>query len=188
MKRTWVFVLTGAALIAAALIMVEITHVAGVKPTAMYCGSDGVLTATQTIQSHRSYCLQSLSSVNNFQPNVPMVYSFRIVDDQGNTVKDLDVVHTKIMHFIVVRKDLAEFQHIHPDFNTSTGVSTLPDLTFPSDGAYRLFADFTPTASQMGPDGMKLTATPFQDVNVGDLKKYQPKSIGTEDKNKTFGQ
>ena len=154
----------------------------------IYCSSDGTLTDTKPIQSHRSYCLQSLSPVNTLQPNVPITYSFRIVDDQGNTLKDLDTVHEKIMHFIVVRKDLAEFQHIHADLNTLTGEFTVPDLIFPSGGAYRLFADFTPTTSQMGPDGMKLTATPFQDVNVGDLKKYSAKSIGTEDRNKTFGQ
>lgn len=154
----------------------------------IYCSSGGMLTNTRSIQSHRSYCLQSLVPVDNLKPNTPTMYSFRIVDDQGDTLKDLDVVHTKIMHFIAVRKDLAEFQHVHPDFTASTGVFTFPELIFPSDGAYRLFADFTPSASQMGPDGMKLTATPFQDVNVGDLKKYLPKSIGTEEKSKTFGQ
>ena len=60
-----------------------------------------------------------------------------------------NIVHEKIMHFIVIRKDLANFQHVHPDFNSSTGEFTLSNLTLPSDGEYRLFADFTPTASQM---------------------------------------
>ena len=180
--------LTGAALIAVALIVVALANVAGVKPTAtLYCNSDGVLTDAQSIQSHRSYCLQGFSSVENLLRNAPIAFSFRIVDDQGDVVKDFDVVHEKIMHFIVVRKDLAEFQHLHPDFDASTGEFTLSALTFPSNGAYRLFADFTPSAAQMGPDGMKLTVTSFQDVNVGDLSKYSPKLIGSEEKSKTFG-
>ena len=176
----------------------------------IYCSSDGTFTDTKPIQSHRSYCLQSLSSVDNLKPNAPVAYSFRIIDDQGNTLKDFDTVHEKIMHFIAVRKDLVEFQHVHPDFNASTGVFTLPDLTFRSDGIFRLFADYTASAAQMGPGGMnpvrgqsplatadlsdrasngvKLETMLFQDVNVGDMQKYRPEKVGTEEKSKTFGQ
>lgn len=146
--------------------------------TGVYCSPDGTLSSVVPIQSHRSYCLKVSSDTGNFQPNTPATFSYSIVDDQGNILKDFDTVHEKIMHFIVVRKDLANFQHVHPEFNATTGEFTLSNLTFPSDGEYRLFADFTPTASQMGPDGMKLPVTLSHDVSVGNLANYKPQPIG----------
>jgi hypothetical protein len=40
--------------------------------------------------------------------------AFRILDREGRTVRDFDVEHTKRMHFIVVRRDMTGFQHVHP--------------------------------------------------------------------------
>ena len=39
---------------------------------------------------------------------------FRILDDEGRTVRDFDIEHTKRMHLIVARRDLTGFQHLHP--------------------------------------------------------------------------
>jgi hypothetical protein len=67
--------------------------------------------------------------------------AFRIVDRRGDTVRDFDVEHTKRMHFIVVRRDLTGFQHLHPtqapDGTWSVGV------TLREAGSYRVFADFS---------------------------------------------
>jgi hypothetical protein len=150
-----------------------------------YCSSEGALTDTKPIQSHRSYCIKPTSDTSKLQPNAATNYSFSIINDLGETVHEFDTVHERNMHLIVVRKDLNNFQHLHPTFQ-HTGEFTLPDLKLPSDGQYRIFADFTPTASQMGPDGEKLPVTVFQDVNVGDLAKYKPQSIGAIDEVKTF--
>lgn len=151
-----------------------------------YCGSDGGLTSTQPIQSHRSYCIKSNAGVMSFVPNTPVAFKYSIIDDQGNTLKDLDVVHEKVMHFIVVRKDLANFQHVHPEFDSGTGEFTLSNLTLSTDGEYRLFADFTPTASQMGPNGDKLPVTIYQDIRVGNLANYKSQPIGSSERSKTF--
>ena len=66
---------------------------------------------------------------------------FRIVDERGETVRDFDVEHTKRMHVIVVRRDLAGFQHLHPtqQQNGSWAVA----VRLPLAGSYRLFADFS---------------------------------------------
>ncbi len=128
------------------------------------------------VQSHRSYTLLS-DLAETYQPKVPALYTFSIIDDQGNTIRDFQTVHEKIMHVIVVRKDLAEFQHVHPDFNTQTGQFTLANLTFPSDGQYRIFADFTPTGTQMGPDGMPLEVTLNEDISVGNVATYKPQLL-----------
>jgi hypothetical protein len=66
---------------------------------------------------------------------------FRIVDERGQTVRDFDVEHTKRMHVIVVRRDLAAFQHLHPTQNRD-GSWSVP-VRLPRAGSYRLFADFS---------------------------------------------
>lgn len=68
--------------------------------------------------------------------------SFTVRDKQGATVKDLQIVHEKPMHLLVVSKDLAEFYHIHPEQSADGGYRV--SHNFPNGGEYRLYADFTP--------------------------------------------
>lgn len=139
-------------------------------------------------QSHRTYSLKLTSPTNNFQPNVQTTITYKIVDEQGNVLKDFTVDHTKLMHFILVRKDLQDFQHIHPDLNKDTGEFTIP-TTFSENGPYRLFADFVPAGAQMGEMGMPLGVTAYQDVNVGDLAKFAPQDVTVDTQTtKTYGQ
>jgi hypothetical protein len=66
--------------------------------------------------------------------------AFEIVDHAGRAVRDFEVEHDKRMHFIVVRRDLQGFQHLHPRLRgdgTWTGW-----VRFVRGGAYRVFADF----------------------------------------------
>ena len=67
--------------------------------------------------------------------------AFRIADRNGKTVRDFDVEHTKRMHFIVVRRDMTGFQHLHPTENPD-GTWSVP-ATLPDAGSYRVFADFS---------------------------------------------
>jgi hypothetical protein len=66
---------------------------------------------------------------------------FRIVGDDGATVRDFDVEHTKRMHLIVVRRDLTGFQHLHPTM-APDGEWSVP-LRLAAPGTYRVFADFS---------------------------------------------
>lgn len=68
-----------------------------------------------------------------------VTYRFRIVGDDG-PVTDFDVQHTKRMHLIVVRRDFAGFQHLHPTMD-ATGAWAVP-ITISEAGVYRVFADF----------------------------------------------
>jgi hypothetical protein len=70
-------------------------------------------------------------------------FRFRVVDDAGATVRGFDVEHTKRLHLIAVRRDLTGFQHLHPRQDASGAWRT--DLTLREPGAYRVFADFTPS-------------------------------------------
>ena len=70
--------------------------------------------------------------------------AFRILDSDGSPVRDYDVEHTKRMHMIVVRRDLTDFQHLHP---TQDGAGVWSARrTFHAPGDYRLFADSPTTA------------------------------------------
>jgi hypothetical protein len=75
------------------------------------------------------------------QPGRRFELAFRIADRRGQTVRDFDVEHTKRMHFIVVRRDMTGFQHLHPTENPD-GTWSVP-VTLPDAGSYRVFADFS---------------------------------------------
>ncbi len=123
-----------------------------------------------------SYAIKIISVTNSMQPKQETKIVYKIIDEQGNGVKDFLINHTKLMHFIVVRKDLQDFQHLHPDFNKDTGEFTIP-VTFSTAGSYRLFADYAPTGGQKDPEGNVLGVTSYQDINVGDMTKYKPQDV-----------
>src|SRR5581483_4220283 len=75
-------------------------------------------------------------------------------------------------HFILVRKDLQNFQHLHPEYKEGTGEFNV-NITFPTDGPYRLFPDFTP----INENPQKLPITLSKDINVGDMSKYKPQPV-----------
>ena len=70
----------------------------------------------------------------------PTTLEYRVVDEGGEPVREFDVEHTKEMHLIVVRRDLTDFQHLHPTMRPD-GTWTTP-LTLAESGSYRVFADF----------------------------------------------
>ncbi|MEO7660725.1 MAG: hypothetical protein ABIV48_14010, partial [Pyrinomonadaceae bacterium] len=72
-------------------------------------------------------------------------FVFTLKDKAGNIVKDLQVVHEKPMHLLIVSNDLAEFYHIHPE-PSSDGTFRV-EHTFLNGGDYKLYADFTPQNS-----------------------------------------
>src|SRR5687767_10230171 len=49
------------------------------------------------------------------QAGRPSRLSFQVLEEGGEPVRDFDVEHAKRMHLIVVRRDMAGFQHLHPD-------------------------------------------------------------------------
>ncbi len=62
---------------------------------------------------------------------------------------DLLVAHTRKMHLLVVDPTLSDYQHIHPEPGRRAGewqFALAPERA----GLYRVFADFTPAATQRG--------------------------------------
>ncbi|MFD4251437.1 hypothetical protein ACFWQL_17020 [Amycolatopsis thermoflava] len=83
-------------------------------------------------------------------------FAFRITGPDGNAVTAFDVEHDKRMHLIVVRRDTAGFQHVHPEM-AADGTWTVP-LAVADAGSYRAFADFRPTGGQATTLGVDLAA------------------------------
>ena len=126
----------------------------------------------QVTRGLRSYEPEITSDNINIRPNQPIKFSYKIKNDKGEVLKNYETVHEKIMHFIVVRRDLQNFQHLHPDFNQATGEFTV-DITFPTDGPYRVFPDFTPSED----NPQKLPVTVYHDIDVGDISRYKAEPV-----------
>jgi hypothetical protein len=68
-------------------------------------------------------------------------YVFRILEPDGEVLRDYDVEHERRLHLIVAGRASAAFLHLHPQ-QRSDGSWTVP-LALPERGSYRVFADFT---------------------------------------------
>ena len=76
-----------------------------------------------------------------FEPGEPTRFSFTIADERGRTVRDeFEPEHERELHLIVVRRDTAVYQHLHPR-KGADGTWSL-QLTLPEAGVYRAYADF----------------------------------------------
>ena len=144
------------------------------KSNSQQKGGHGVTTGGHqpVTQGQRSYEPEITSDTTNIKPNQPIKFNYKIKNDKGEILKNYEIAHEKIMHFIVVRKDLRNFQHLHPDFNQATGEFTV-DITLPTEGRYRLFPDFTPAED----NSQKLPATVYHDIGVGDVSKYKSQPV-----------
>lgn len=112
----------------------------------VYCSSTGEVVRNPVSQAKREYCIQG--QTEDPEVNTPVDYSFTIIDDRGQRLIDLETVHEKIMHIIIVRDDLTQFQHVHPEFDAQTGIFTLKNLNFTTEGNYIMYLDFTPAETK----------------------------------------
>ncbi|WBB65268.1 hypothetical protein [Micromonospora sp. WMMD812] len=82
-------------------------------------------------------------------------FAFQITGPDGRPVTAYDVAHDKRMHLIVTRRDLSGFRHVHPELGTDGTWRVASPLDGP--GAWRAFADFTPTGGGPLTLGVDLT-------------------------------
>ncbi|MBD2866134.1 hypothetical protein [Paenibacillus oceani] len=66
----------------------------------------------------------------------------QVTDTNGKAIHDFEWNHEKLMHIIIVNKDLSYFSHIHPEWD-GKGTFTV-ETSFPKGGEYKVFADFVP--------------------------------------------
>jgi hypothetical protein len=85
----------------------------------------------------------------------PVTLTLTVRDAQGTPIRDLPLSHEKPMHLHAISRDLAEFAHLHP--KPQKDGSYQVRHTFPSGGAYKLYADYTPSGSPQVVDTFELT-------------------------------
>lgn len=94
---------------------------------------------------------------------------FRITDRDGKPVLRYAVGHERLMHLIVVRRDLTGYQHLHPSLGAD-GTWSVP-LRLPSAGNWRAYADF----KALDAKGVATSATLGVDLSVSGA--YRPNAL-----------
>lgn len=92
--------------------------------------------------------LEGYTSTMTVTPDPPEVgkpahVTFQVTGPDGPGAKiDYEVVHEKEAHLLLISRDLAEYQHLHPEKGAdgSWGIT----VNFPAPGPYRFFLDVTP--------------------------------------------
>lgn len=70
------------------------------------------------------------------------ILRFKILDEDGRTVRGFDMLYGSRMHLVVVRRrDLAHYRHLYPPMSLDGTWSA--SLGFPEAGVYRAIADFS---------------------------------------------
>jgi len=110
-------------------------------------------------------------------PNKPAELRIRVQDRDRVTLKAYEVSHEKLMHLIVVNRELTHFDHLHPDPLERGAFGTA--VTFPAAGSYKLFVDFVPKG------GAGATVSDW--VTVGDAQDTKPKLAPDVEQPKTAG-
>ncbi|MBF8193233.1 hypothetical protein ITP53_47710 [Nonomuraea sp. K274] len=95
--------------------------------------------------SENGYTLTPLTAT--IKPGERTDFRFTVTGPDGRPVTDYQVEHDKKLHFIVVSRDLVSFQHVHPEL-AKDGTWSI-ELTLPTAGTYRAFADFAPTGGEV---------------------------------------
>ncbi|BBX01213.1 hypothetical protein BST36_12430 [Mycolicibacterium moriokaense] len=109
------------------------------------------------------YTLALDDSIANAGPNTTL--KFRILSASGAPVQRYVETHERPLHLIVVRNDLAVFQHVHPTLDEH-GTWSVP-LNLSRAGDYRVYADFMPSG------GPALTLA----ANLHVAGKYDPQPL-----------
>ncbi|MEU9510847.1 hypothetical protein AB0D32_31745 [Micromonospora sp. NPDC048170] len=90
--------------------------------------------------SHESMFLKVIT--DNVRAGTKQTFAFQILQHDGTPLVKYKPQHEKLMHLIVARRDLTNFQHVHPNLGPD-GVWRVP-LAFAAAGEYRVFADYMP--------------------------------------------
>jgi plastocyanin len=105
-----------------------------------YFGEAPVETPARIEVQHQGR-IDLLTDRARIQTDEPVHLTLVFHDSQGRAVRFLEKVHQQPVHLIVVSKDLAEFDHIHPEPVPGDAFSVTH--TFTRAGEYWLYADYT---------------------------------------------
>lgn len=78
-----------------------------------------------------------------------------VYNKAGKPVDKFETNHEKLMHLIIVRDDLTEFNHVHPVYKGNGEFEV--EAEFATGGSYKLFADFIPTGGAQFTETSRVT-------------------------------
>lgn len=109
--------------------------------------------------------------------NEPAEMSFTVRNGAGETIREMETVHERLIHLLVVSEDLKEFYHLHPEQQSDGSFKV--SFSFPNGGNYKLYAD-------LKPKGGEQIVRSFPQVVVGNERPKEP--LKTDEKlEKTVG-
>ena len=76
----------------------------------------------------------------SFAAGTRATWRFRLAGCDGKPVRKLEPENGKLLHLIVVRSDLTDYQHLHPRLHRDGSWSV--ELATPQPGSYRAITDF----------------------------------------------
>lgn len=106
------------------------------------------------------------------EPGVAREVRFRILGPDGAPLERYDARHERELHLIVVSRDLAWFEHLHPQRDADGTWRQL--VTVPAAGMYRAYADFAPADAEPLTLGFDVSAT-------GEYQPHEPTAASTLD-------
>ena len=104
-----------------------------------------ILRTPRTALHAPEYDMTLETSLKNPLEGQPTTLTFTPLKN-GSLFRDLMIVHTKILHLIIISSDFTFFDHVHPILQPN-GSLTLT-YTFPRTGTFLLYADITPTGER----------------------------------------
>jgi hypothetical protein len=81
-------------------------------------------------------------------------FEFTVLDSADREIRDLEYVHERPMHVIVVSDDLRDFDHIHPEL--VAGGAYRVTHKFPGAGRYAMYVEFTAPGADQGRESFDL--------------------------------
>ncbi len=127
-------------------------------------------------EAETGYRVQLATQPAEVKAGEPVTFSFSVKDANGAAVRDLQVVHEKQMHLLVVSDDLAEFQHLHPESHADGTFKATHNFT--NGGAYRLYTDYAPTGARQTVNRHEISVT-------GNLRRARAALVADDELTKT---
>lgn len=91
----------------------------------------------------KDYAVELLTSPETVTPNTPLTLTFIVTDKRtGKRVDKFRIVQEKLMHVIVLSKNLSYYDHIHPEYMGNGEFTVTTSL--PKDDEYRLYVEYSP--------------------------------------------
>src|SRR5690349_16830386 len=88
-----------------------------------------------TAKETGAFSVEFTSAPEQIKSGEPTELILTIKNSNGETVKDLQIVHEKLIHLLIVSDDLAEFYHEHPE-PQANGSFKVP-FTFKNGGKFK---------------------------------------------------